>query len=505
MERSSSGANPLEAMLLRPIDPGILFAIFLVFAVFLRWDTFGDPNLHGDEVFYHTVGLAMHQGSIPYVDVWDRKPLGLFTIFYLIGFLSDHVVAYQITATIFTAVTAFVIAKVCFDLDRLSECDRPPAPTGTVGPLLAGLAYLLWLAPLGAYGGQSPVWYNLFIAVAAWLVVRSIPDLRRGKTPAALLLAMLTAGTAITLKQTAFFEAAFLGGYAICLLYRSEAGHFRAVCQALIWALIGAAPALLISLAYAIIGHWDEYWQAMVLANLDKPQHWPTALTRATGITLYIAPLLIAAFMGLSQRTGEPRKFVILWIVAAIVGLCSVPQFYLHYALPLTVPLAVAASPFFSRGALGVGALVAMAILTFSYAPWLPGHTIKSQAAIARLQNVTVNHLGEGPLLLYDAPPQLYRLTEQPMLTPLVFPTHLAHAIERNMSSLDTMEETQRVIALRPAVVVMAAPPRNAPINEETHQVVLHYVQKYCREIETVSVPERERRDNITVWGDCTP
>jgi hypothetical protein len=91
------------------------------------------------------------------------------------------------------------------------------------------------------------------------------------------------------------------------------------------------------------------------------------------------------------------------------------------------------------------------------------------------------------------------------MITPLVFPTHLAHLIERNMSGRNTADETRRVLALNPSVVVVASPPRNAPVNEETHRIVLAYVHAYCRRIETIAVPERQRTDDITVWGDCVP
>ncbi|MFC3213951.1 hypothetical protein [Novosphingobium panipatense] len=39
--------------------------LFLVTAIALRIATFGDPNLHVDESFYQTVGIAMHEGAIP--------------------------------------------------------------------------------------------------------------------------------------------------------------------------------------------------------------------------------------------------------------------------------------------------------------------------------------------------------------------------------------------------------------------------------------------------------
>jgi hypothetical protein len=46
-------------------------------------------------------------------------------------------------------------------------------------------------------------------------------------------------------------------------------------------------------------------------------------------------------------------------------------------------------------------------------------------------------------------------------------------------------------------------PPRNAPVNQETHRLVLAYVGRNCRLIEVVPTPERRRTDMIAVWGDC--
>ncbi len=485
------------------LHPALAFALLLIVALVLRWDTFGDPNLHGDEVFYHTVGLAMHHGAVPYVDVWDRKPFGLFTIFYLIGFLSEDVLAYQIVATLFVAVTAFVIFQLCRALATLDRKDEGVPAAGSFAGLLAGMTYLVWLPALQAYGGQTPVWYNLFIATALLLLVRALPALRQGHAPRSLMAAMLLAGTAITIKQTAFFEAAFVGLYAAWTLWRAGMEPVRLARTAAAWAAIGAAPALAVIAGYWLTGHWTEFYHAMVTANLDKPQHWPTALTRMVGIALTILPLLICGLVGLLRTTGEARRFIAAWLVAATVGLCSVPQFYLHYVLPLTVPLSVAAGAFLARRPVGIGAFAAMAIVAMSFAPWQPGHTDASRAAIEKLRTLAVAHMGDGPLMGFDAPPQMYRLTGQPMITPLVFPTHLAQTIERDKSHLNTLAEMKRVIALRPGAAIVASPPRNAPINQQTYRLVLDYVQTNCRLIEVVAVPERERTDDIAVWGDC--
>ena len=151
----------MAAMLKHPAGQ---FALLLLAALIWRCDTFGDPSLHDDEAFYHAVAVAMHQGALPYVDVWDRKPFGLFALYWLITAVSFAPIAYQLAATLAAATAGWAIARLA---QRWS--------TWQAG-LLAGLTYILWLAPLQGYGGQTPVFYNPFIALAALLVVGALPD-----------------------------------------------------------------------------------------------------------------------------------------------------------------------------------------------------------------------------------------------------------------------------------------------------------------------------------------
>lgn len=480
------------------LSPFARFATLLMVALILRCDTFGDPNLHGDEVFYHTVGIAMHDGALPYVDLWDRKPFGLFAVYYLITAISTAPLAYQLVATLFAAATAWTIGTIA---NRLRpETERG---TGEVGGLLAGTAYLLWLAPLQGFGGQSPVFYNLFVALAALLVLRALPTLRAGRASPEAALAMLLAGLGIAIKTTALFEGAFLGLVSAWALWRSPAARGRVAGTVLLWMTLGAAPTLSIAAGYATSGHWPEFWHAMITSNLSKTPHALTSLVRFGIMAVMLLPILAIATFGLRRTAPEPRRFVLLWLAAAFAGLCAVPNFYLHYGMPLLVPLCVAAAPFLAlRGRLWI---VVIAALSFVLAPPFDfAHTRRSRAAIAELVAAVRAHVGRGPLLSYDGPPQIYRLTGQPPITPLVFPTHLSHAIEKDVSQFSTLGETRRLLALRPGAVVMAEPIRNVPVNEDTHRLVLDYVGRHCRLIKAVRVPERLGTDTIVVWGDCT-
>lgn len=474
-------------------NPWIQFAILLAVALILRCDTFGDPNLDDDDTFYQAVGIAMHHGALPYVDVWDRKPFGLFAIYWLIAAISAAPIAYQLAASLFAAATAAVIAGIG------GRWDKPN------GGLLAGLCYLLWLAPTQGYGGQTPLFYNLFIAGGALLLIRAGPELKRGLFSGPAALAMLLAGCAITIKTTAVFEAAFLGLYAVWQVARSGQGLAVTIRQALLYAVLGAAPTLLIGMAYWAGGHGPEFWHAMVVSNFSKAGPDLFAMgVRALIMASYLSPLLILALFGLMEQHGARRRFAGLWLTAALVALASVPQFYMHYALPLLGPLCVAAIPFLDRRGLGILATAIVAGLSLWLAPpfQFPA-TAKSKAAIEHLAEAIRRHAGGGPLMIYDGPPELYHLTGHALVTPLTFYAHLSDLAEKDVSHLSTLAETRRVLALRPGAVVIANPIRSAPVNLETYRLVLAYTRQNCRLVTQETAYERLNSYLVEVWGDC--
>ena len=224
----------------------LFVALFVAAALALRCATFGNPNLGVDEQFYLLVGERMHHGILPYVDVWDRKPLGLFAIYWLFGFFPDPVIAYQIGASLCAAATAWVIWRL------LADVARPQ------GALLGGLAYLRLLGPFEGYGGQAPVFYNLAVAAAFALVWRADRALLAGAAPWRADIAMALCGLAITVKPTALFESGFLGLWCAVALWRGGRRGAALAAPALRWIALGAGPSLAIGGYYLAIGHGGE-------------------------------------------------------------------------------------------------------------------------------------------------------------------------------------------------------------------------------------------------------
>jgi hypothetical protein len=471
----------------------VQFVIFALVAVALRCATFGDLSRHADEGFYFLVGQRMHEGVLPYVDVWDRKPLGLFLIYYLIAGVSTSVLSYQIAACLAAAGAATIISCLAA---------RWSSP---VGGALAGIAYLLSLGAFEGATGQTPDFYNPLIAGAALLLVGDgrlagdrVPGWRTW-------CAMGLCGLALTIKPTTLFEAAFFGFYALWRLWRGGASLWRIAWLAAVCALIGAAPTLLISLFYFAVGHWHEYWQAMVVSNLVKAREGQEAW-RSLGIVIKAAPLLVLAIWGLLLPSVNPRAraFIAAWTCVAVIGFASVPNFYGHYALPVLVPLSVAAGLVLARQAYRSVLLVAVGLYSLIwYNPVETDWTQETNRAMREMANVIRRHDQGGGLVVFDGPIYLYALAGERFLSPLVFPQHLNHHIENNVSHLDTRVEIDRIVAARPGVIVISYLPRSFPVNRYARTRILDYARRNCRVVSVQNMHEDPYRDTFIIFGDC--
>src|SRR3954464_6565147 len=107
----------------------------LALALLLRSAWFGDALAGYDEQYYLLVGDRMLHGALPYVDIWDRKPVGLFAIFAAIRLLpGDGIIAYQVAALLFAVATAWLVQHAARRIGATP-----------LAALAAGAAYLIWL------------------------------------------------------------------------------------------------------------------------------------------------------------------------------------------------------------------------------------------------------------------------------------------------------------------------------------------------------------------------
>jgi hypothetical protein len=449
--------------------------VLLAAALLIRAPRFGDPNLHVDETFYLQVGELMWSGALPYVDVWDRKPIGLFLLYGAIRLLGgDGILQYQLVATGFAFATALVIAQIA----------RRMGVTA-LGAGGAGVVYLASLAASSGYGGQSPVFYNLLVTIAALLTLRAL----EASTPRRLTLfgtaAMLLCGIAIQIKYTVLFEGCFLG---LMLVWRAwnMLGPAAAIRYALLFGCCGLGPTAAALAYYAAIGELQAFWFAnftsIGLRPAAKPIHIQGRLLQIAVIQL---PLLICVGTAyIAMRRQEPRahhlatyRFVLGWAAVAVFGFLLFGTFYRHYALPLLVPLSLAAAPIFDRRPVGTAAAAFVAFWAALLVGFPSQSPQASQKQIAHLTSAVTRNLNGGCLFMFDGPPAVDYLSRGCHLTRFVFPYHLSLAVEETGLGVDPVLELRNVLKQKPAVIVSASIPVMEP-NRKTRALLYHVLER---------------------------
>ncbi|MEG3174930.1 hypothetical protein U1872_01710 [Sphingomonas sp. RB3P16] len=415
---------------------------------------FGNPVIQIDEQFYLLAGDRLLHGALPFVDIWDRKPFGLFALYAAIRALGGSgILQYQIVATLFAAATATAIAQIAL---RLS---------GPRGATIAGLVYLLFILSSGGDGGQAPVFYNLPVALAALAVLKlqecTTIDRRAVGWGC---LAMALVGVAVQIKYTVLFEGLFFGLCLLVLAWRRGARLVPVALLALLWCAIALLPTALVLGFYWQRGVLDQLVFANFLSVFQRSPHGLNLPARILRIALHIA--LPAVVAGWAMRVRSPNRpaqwLVCAWLLAALAGVAVFGTYHAHYALPLFVPLAAAGAPLYGNRAAGLrlgrrhlslGALVLLVGGVLGLATMIgTRHSRGTGAAVyAAAQRVGTAPL--GCIFVFSGDPILYHLTNSCLPTAFLFPTFLSETQDSVSLGIDPIAELQRILRARPAYI----------------------------------------------------
>lgn len=439
----------------------IAVAVIVLAAFAIRCALFGDPLIHVDENFYLLVGDRMLQGALPYVDIWDRKPVGLFLLFAGIRLLGgDGIVQYQVVATLFAVGTGLLIARIAAPM------------AGRVAAVVAAIVYLLLLGLAGGAGGQAPVFYNLFVAGAALATLTAltheVPSEASVRRFGALAMALM--GVALQIKYTAVFEGIFFGLALTWTSWRVSRRPGRVAADILLWVGIALTPTAL-ALAYYV---WRGQTEAFVYANFLSIGARSTAdageLLHRLGKTwrvLQLPTMAVALSMLLQPWRSFPRgpatfRFVLAWLAAAVTGYLLFGTYFDHYALPLLAPLAVAAAPLFAYRERRLGLVAAGLMLVIgAVANGAVIHKMKLKRGGQREMAAMVEAIRPrltNCLYVWNGDAILYHMTGSCLPTRYPFAGHLNLQRENGAIGIDQMTEARRILANRPNVVVDRTP-----------------------------------------------
>jgi hypothetical protein len=481
---------------LKPIAPALIAGFCVIAATFvLRFGQFGNPIAGLDEQFYLLVGDRMWHGELPYVDIWDRKPFGLFLLFAAIRLLpGDGVLAAQILATLFVAGTAWCIVL----LVRRAVGWHPA--------VMGGIFYVAAVNELWGETTQTPTFYNLPIAIAALLTLHAAHDPRaRCKAAAG---AMLLAGLAIQIKTSAIFQGGFFGLWLLGAVWRDSRAAKPLLTAAIQLAAIAAAPTLAVMALYVALGEYPAWWQANITSVLAKgmPTDVAAKSSFAESLILFF-PVGTLAAVGLWAQTKRLESysvetgFYVGWIVLAVVDFLALGGYYPHY----TLPLILACAPFISHAFALRRAGVILFALTLA---WPLLHAAILNPRIAALERgyaaqVTARipaEVRERCLFIYEGPVAYYRLTDACRVTRFPFSAHISSRREGPSLGINPAVALDQALARRPFVVMTVEhsnwPDRNLSIERRLGRHLLRDYRLIAR------VPHRHysQKERVLLW-----
>ncbi|QCE34448.1 hypothetical protein FAI40_03340 [Acetobacteraceae bacterium] len=322
-------------------DKTWVFSVLLfVWAIVLRLPTFGHPLLYIDEDWYLYVGGQLLHGYLPYVDVWDRKPFGLFLLYAPFSLFGPfRFLAYQIAALFFVWGTSLLIDKMARKF------------TTPLGGFLAGMLYPALLGCFLGCGGQTPIFYNFFTALAVclffehWEELKTSPQILR-KTGN---WAMLLLGCGIQIKPTIIFEGIFFGCLLLFFCWKSERNLKSFCLNALVWVAIALSPTALFAGFYLAIGHFQDWYFANVISIFCKDPTTPFSryyhYAGALVVFVIVACILIIALRPTLDRVKKQLfDFTVLWTFVAFVSASLFRPYYGIYLLPFLLPFSLFAA-----------------------------------------------------------------------------------------------------------------------------------------------------------------
>lgn len=495
---STADPPPLPARFQRPSAWFAALALVAAFTVFVRSVYFGDPVVDADEDFYLLVGDRWLHGAVPYVDVWDRKPPGLFLLYASIRMLGGSgIIQYQLAAAVAASATAMLIAILARRI------------AGTLPAVGAALSYPLALGWSGGMGGQSPVFYNLPMAAAAMLILKLLS--RSGGNGLAMrgAAAMLLVGIAMQIKYSALYEGIYFGLVLLWLARRRSDSWTRVASLGCLWIVAALAPTAVAFAGFALAGHGEAFIYAnftSILLRRNEPLAYQSfALAKMLGrlspelLILMIGALLPDRPWAAHAGGTTARRFILGWVTASFLGILLFGNFFPHYALPLMVPLAIAIAPAFACRHWRVGASLAALVLVSNGVAYIAAwrHIVSRSGDRAYAERVTTivrQHLHGGKLYVFNGEPILYYLTGSPLPTRWPFPYHLSWSREATALGVDPRREVTAIMAAGPTVVEDTYQPGDPEISVATEAIVRSRLARHYRLIASFPLRGRVRR-----------
>ena len=330
---------------------------FLLILVSRIWTVLA-PDPHDAELFAY-IGRRWIQGAIPYRELWDNKPPGIFAVNALAAFTHSQFLALALFEFIALVTTAVLISAI------LSELDCGPT-IRWAGPIVA--ASILTIPYYSQGGNLTEIYLLPFASGCIYCFLRATRGVMTSRRW--LVLAGLSAGFAAAFKPVGIAPLLATTVFSFASVRKNLSSRIIEVVLTwigffVVWICIEACfgaygvAGELINAALVYNLHYGAAAGVPILKSLElmADRLWP------------IVPLLgcvtISLLLRLWPKTDRaapnlftPRQYaaaplLFLWLAADLCGARAGGRYYPHYFLPVLLSMVVV-------GCIGIDILAAM-------------------------------------------------------------------------------------------------------------------------------------------------
>ncbi len=293
-----------------------------------------------DEGGYLAIARSWRHGATLYKDIWIDRPQGLLAIYRFFDLLGGTSSTVRLLSLLAAVITVVGIAELVRSLG-----------TPAAGAAAALVAAFLTTAPaLDGFAANGELLGGSFGALALGIGARVLTRRCSGRWMVA---AGALAGAALSVKQSSADSlAALLIWLSLAVLFgllpRREAVLHLARCAA------GAVLVIGVLLLHAALTGWDRWYYAILGYRVSQRSalenvNWDRLTKTAPDVLPVLLPVVVAVVAAMlmlgwpRQRTlhwSSTHLLLFLWVDLALVMFLSGGQFFHHYWLTLTYPIA---------------------------------------------------------------------------------------------------------------------------------------------------------------------
>ena len=330
----------------------IILIFFIVLVCVLRISTFFQSVIDWDESVYLLMSKSILDGNLPYIQVWDHKPPGIYLLFSLSQIVfGQSVISIRILTCIFVSISCLFLYKSGNVIN----------PHNNQNGLLAGILYAFFSLKNGGLSANTELFFTFFNILAFYLIFITLFSSNKELIfhKFRFFIIGLVMGISLHIKYLVIFD--FIAIFLIVISYyylKSSNRKLMGLTKIVLCLLTGSfIPFLLFMLYFLKSGYLNEYIYANFIANKIYSAETQFSIRYFSEVILGQSvqnhPLWLCLFLTpfylyflVPRKSEESYKFYVLliWFFMAFIGTCVTKKFYPHYFLQVLPPLCLISS-----------------------------------------------------------------------------------------------------------------------------------------------------------------